>query len=78
MLTIYSKEDCPMCESAIRLCKMRNIEHTIKKLNHDFTQDDLLSMTQHKARSYPQIFQDETYVGGFVDFQKALASGAIH
>ena len=78
MLTIYSKDDCPMCESAIRLCKMRSIEHTVKKLNQDFTQDELLSMTDQRARSYPQIFQVCVYVGGFVDFQKALASGSIN
>lgn len=75
MLKIYSKDSCPQCVAVAKLCDMRGIAYQVKKLGTDFTQEELLQMTNYAAKSYPQIFNaDGAYIGGFIEFQKVLAS----
>jgi glutaredoxin 1 len=77
MITIYSKDACSYCFMAKKLCETKNIPHQIKQLDIDYTREDLLNLTEGKARTFPQIFNDGELIGGFTEFQKLVASGKI-
>ena len=68
MIKIYGGEGCSYCEMAKKLCEMykMNFEY------HDVA--DISPLTwQSKIgfvpRSIPQIFADDTYLGGFTEFK---------
>lgn len=73
MLTIYSKDNCPQCFMIQKLCERKKVDHQIKKLDVDFSQDDMLQLTDGKARSYPQVFNESEYIGDFTAAQKFVA-----
>ena len=33
MLTVYSKNHCPFCDKAVALLKMKNVDHTVIKID---------------------------------------------
>jgi glutaredoxin len=72
--TIWSKVDCTFCEQAKTLLTAKGIEFEEKKIGEGFTREDLLEAVP-TARSVPQIFVDDTLVGGFnelLDYLKNL------
>jgi glutaredoxin-related protein len=68
---VWSKDNCPFCEQAKGLLKMKGIEFEEKKIGHGFTKEDLLEAVP-TARTVPQIFLDEELVGGFTELKKRL------
>jgi glutaredoxin len=68
---IWSKYDCSQCEQAKNLLKSKGINFEERKLGDGWTKEDLLESVP-TARSVPQIFIDENYVGGFTDLKKYL------
>ena len=71
MFTIYSKDKCQQCDSAKLLCQMKGVEFEVKKLDVDYTKEDILTLVP-QARSFPLIFKDGEYLGGLVDLKQAL------
>jgi glutaredoxin len=69
---VWSKDQCPYCDQAKALLKSRNIEFEERNVSHDWTREQLLEAVPN-ARSVPQIFLDETLVGGFNELRKHLA-----
>jgi glutaredoxin len=69
---VWSKDQCPYCDQAKALLKSRNIEFEERNVSHDWTREQLLEAAPN-ARSVPQIFLDETLVGGFNELRKHLA-----
>jgi len=80
MIVVYSKEQCPKCDTAIGLLKSKGIEHEVKKLDTDFTYPDLLKITKPVIpREMPQIVitkEDGTseYLGAVPELIKYLKS----
>jgi glutaredoxin len=73
MLTVYSKNDCPACESAKALLSSRGIEFVVKNCDDDWEAFDFI--VSQNFRSFPQIFdsQGSLYVqGGFKGLQEML------
>jgi len=68
---VWSKDNCPFCEQAKGLLKMKGIEFEEKKIGHGFTREDLLEAVP-TARTVPQIFLDEELIGGFTELKKRL------
>jgi len=68
---IWSKDDCPQCENAIKMLENNSIDYEIKKLGTDWSKEDLLEIVPF-ARSVPQIFFDDEYIGGVVDLKDYL------
>jgi glutaredoxin len=68
---VWSKDNCPYCEQAKALLKMKGIEFEEKKVGHGFTKEDLLEAVP-TARTVPQIFLDENLIGGFQELKKHL------
>lgn len=71
--TIWSKDNCPYCDHAKALLNSKGIEYDEKRVGegHPYTKEDLLAAVP-TARTFPQIFLGEDYVGGFTDLQAKL------
>ena len=67
MIHIYGKPLCPFCESAKQLCETEGFDYTYYQLDEDFTRDELMGIFPN-ARTFPQIHDDGTIIGGFDDF----------
>jgi len=68
---VWSKDNCPYCEQAKGLLKMKGIEFEEKKIGHGYTKEDLLEAVP-TARTVPQIFLGEELVGGFTELKQKL------
>ena len=66
---IWSKYNCPYCEQAKSLLKLKDIEFEERKIGDGYTREDLLE-TVPTARSVPQIFLDGNLIGGFTELKK--------
>jgi len=66
---VWSKDSCPFCVQAKSLLKQKNIEFEERNINHDWTKDQLLEAVP-TARTLPQIFLDDNYIGGFTELRK--------
>jgi len=69
---VWSKDQCAFCEQAKALLDSRGIEYEVRNIMHDWTREQLLEAVPN-ARTVPQIFLDEEYVGGFNELRKKLA-----
>lgn len=69
---IWSKYQCSFCDQAKQLLKMKGIEFEERKIGEGWTKEDLLEAVP-TARTVPQIFLDEEYVGGYTELKEKLA-----
>jgi len=68
---VWSKDQCPYCDQAKNLLKMKGIEFEERNVSHDWTREQLLEAVP-TARTLPQVFLDEELVGGFTELRKRL------
>jgi glutaredoxin len=71
---VWSKDNCPFCDQAKGLLKMKGIEFEEKKIGHGYTKEQLLEAVP-TARTVPQIFLDENLIGGFTELKKHFEKG---
>lgn len=71
MYTIYSKDSCPQCESTKLLCTMKGVEFEVKKLDKDFSREELLSLAPN-TRSFPVVFKGVEFIGGLEQLKHCL------
>lgn len=70
---IWSKYHCSFCDQAKQLLKMKGIEFEERKIGDGWTKEELLEAVP-TARTVPQIFLDEEYVGGYTELKQKLAA----
>jgi glutaredoxin len=68
---VWSKNSCPFCDQAKKLLKLKNIEFEERNVSTEWTRDQLLAAVPD-ARTLPQIFLDDNYIGGFTELRKHL------
>lgn len=68
---IWSKTSCPFCVQAKELLKNKGIEFEERVLGEGWTKQQLLEAVPN-AKTVPQIFLDEEYVGGFTDLRAKI------
>ena len=68
---VWSKYNCPFCDQAKNLLKMKGIEFEEKKIGDGYTKEDLLEAVP-SARTVPQIFLNEQLIGGFTELKSHL------
>lgn len=68
---LWSKYHCPYCDQARALLEQQGIEYEERKIGDGWTREDLLAAVP-QARSVPQIFLDEEYIGGFTELKRRL------
>jgi len=67
---VWSKNSCPFCVQAKALLKQKNIEFEERNISQgDWTKEQLLEAVP-TARTLPQIFLDDNYIGGFTELRK--------
>jgi len=71
--TVWSKNNCSYCDQAKALLTSRGIQFEEKKIGEGWTKEELLEAVP-TARSVPQIFLGEEYVGGFPELKQKLAA----
>jgi glutaredoxin len=68
---VWSKDACPFCDQAKNLLKSKGIEFEERNVSRDWTKEQLLEAVP-TARTLPQIFLDDNYIGGFTELRKHL------
>lgn len=68
---VWSKDNCTFCVQAKNLLETKGIEYEERKIGENYTIEDLLKVVPN-ARTVPQIFLGEEYVGGFTELKKKL------
>ena len=67
---VWSKDSCPFCVQAKALLKQKNIEFEERNISQgDWTKEQLLEAIP-TAKTLPQIFLDDNYIGGFTELRK--------
>jgi glutaredoxin 3 len=68
---VWSKNQCPFCVQAKALLESKGIEFEERNVSTDWTREQLLEAVP-TARTLPQIFLDDNYIGGFTELRKHL------
>jgi glutaredoxin len=68
---VWSKNQCPFCDQAKNLLKMKGIEYEERNVSTDWTKEQLLEAVP-TARTVPQIFLDDKLIGGFTELKQYL------
>lgn len=68
---VWSKNQCPYCDQAKALLKLKGIEFEERNVQTDWTKEQLLEAVPN-ARTVPQIFLDGKLVGGFNELKAQL------
>lgn len=71
-IVVYTINNCGYCEAAKELLRTKNM--SFSEVNLSGKQEEtmeLLRKTSH--RTFPQIFIDDTFVGGFTELKTKLS-----
>lgn len=68
---VWSKNQCPFCDQAKNLLKLKGIEFEERNVSTDWTKEQLLEAVP-TARTVPQIFLDDKLIGGFQELKQYL------
>lgn len=68
---IWSKRSCTFCEQAVALLKSKGIEFEERKIGDGWTKEELLEAVP-TARTVPQVFLEEEYIGGYQELKLKL------
>jgi len=68
---VWTKPNCPNCDQAKALLKNKGIEYEERNIGIDWTKEQLLEAVP-TARTVPQIFMGEEYVGGYTELKQKL------
>jgi glutaredoxin 3 len=68
---VWSKDQCTYCVQAKALLEDRGIDYEERNIMQDWTREQLLEAVP-TARTLPQIFLDNEYVGGFTELRQRL------
>lgn len=71
-VTIYGQPNCAFCERAKMLCQMKGVEYVYNTLNVDYTKDELLKLIPATHRTFPAIFVDGAFIGGYAQLNEKL------
>jgi len=70
---VWSKNGCPYCDQAKNLLNAKGIEYEERNIQKDWTKEQLLEAVPG-ARTLPQIFLENEYVGGFTELRNKLTN----
>jgi glutaredoxin len=70
---IWSRYHCTYCDQAKALLQQKGIPFEERKIGDGWTKEELLEAVP-AARSVPQIFLNEEYVGGYQELKAKFAA----
>ena len=68
---VWSKDNCPHCVEAKKLLITKGYEVDERKVGFNTTKEDLL-LAVPTARTVPQVFIEEQYIGSLDNLKKHL------
>lgn len=68
---VWSKDYCPYCVQAKVLLESKDIEYEERLIGEEWTKEQMLEAVPD-AKTVPQIFLDNEYVGGFTELRQKL------
>ena len=68
---VWSQPNCAYCEMAKELLKSKGVPFEERKLGETWTKEQLFEAVPG-ARSVPQIFLNDQYIGGFNELKQKL------
>lgn len=72
---VWSKYHCPFCDQAKALLQQKGYEIDERKIGDGYTKEELLEAVP-TARTVPQIFLEEEYIGGFTELKQYFSKAA--
>lgn len=66
---VWSKDFCGYCDRAKRLLEQKGIKYEERKIGSSWTKEQLLESVP-TARTVPQIFLGDQYIGGYDELVK--------
>jgi glutaredoxin 3 len=72
---VWSQSQCSYCEQAKSLLTSKGVEYEERKIGEGWTKQQLLEAVP-TARSVPQIFIDDRFIGGFTDLRQYFLKAA--
>lgn len=76
--TVYTSTNCNWCIKAKRLLQDYNFDYDEKKLNEDYTREELrVVVPEHLPLTVPQVFIGNHRIGGYEDLADYLESTGI-
>jgi len=74
MYTIYSRDNCGYCTKAKSLLETNGLlfEEVEASTNRDILIERVVRSGHPEPRTVPQIFQGDTYIGGYMELQNSL------
>ncbi len=76
-VTMYTGNPCPFCNAAKALLKTKNVEIEEKDIWTDPSNAKEMLQRTNGARTIPQIFIGDRYIGGNDKLQEANRSGEL-
>ena len=73
---IYIIPDCPWSARAIRMLRTLQVEHEIKVIKNDNDFKALNKLTKYS--SFPQIFINGEFIGGYSELAELHSSGKLN
>ena len=73
---IYVIPDCPWSARAIRMLRTLQVEHEIKVIKNDNDFKSLNKITKYS--SFPQIFINGEFIGGYSELAELHSSGKLN
>lgn len=74
---VWSKNNCTYCEQAKHLLKAKGVDFEVRKVDGvSWTVEDLKEAVPN-ARTVPQIFINEEYVGGFNELKQYFEKQSV-
>lgn len=70
-IKIYGKDNCEYCDQAKAVCEMVKAPFVYKRLDHDYSSEELIALAP-KLKTYPAVFIDDDYIGGFTELAERL------
>ena len=68
---VWSKPACPFCVKAKNLLQSKGIEYEERNIAEGWKIQDLLEAAPN-AKTMPQIWLDDKYIGGYLELEHAL------
>ena len=70
---IWSKYHCPYCDQAKALLQSKGYQIEERKIGDGWTKEELLEAIP-SARTVPQIYLDDAYIGGYDQLRKHFST----
>ena len=74
---IYTWNHCPYCQRTLQLFNSKEIKYIQYKIDGDETARDKMSVRANGRRTVPQVFIDDSHIGGCDDTHALDSNGEL-